>query len=161
MGGIHAPSQPSASHSLQCSTPSDQMWSFRGGDKSWLTWASAAKESQDEVLKGDPAPRTLNPPLTQHFSTSGRGHKGFPTWITAPSPALDDSTKVLAEPGVGWGWGTQGTSTGQERDQLAPNMCWHHALTPSFSPMNLGEKTLQVDPYLPPPRRAELSPKCP
>lgn len=72
------------------------------------------------MLKGDPAPRTLNPPLTQHFSTSGRGHKGFPTWITAPSPALDDSTKVLAEPGVGWGWGTQGTSTGQERDQLAP-----------------------------------------
>lgn len=78
MGGICAPSHPSASRSHQHSAPSDQMLSFREGGKNWLIRVGAARESQDEVFKGDPVPGTLNPPSLSISLPLAGGTKAFP-----------------------------------------------------------------------------------
>lgn len=97
---------------------------LRAGDRRGLIRVGAAKESQDKVLRGGPCPRDTKSPLTQRFSTSGKGHKGFPTWITAPSPALMIMPRCWLSQGLDGAGGHRGPPPGQEREQPAPSVCW-------------------------------------
>lgn len=115
----------------------------------------------DKVPKGDPAPGTPNPSHTQHFSTSGRGHKGFPTWITAASPALMIMPRHWLSQGLAGSVGHKCPPQGRRETSQPATCAGNDALSLSFSPVSFGEKTLQIGPYLPPPRRANLSPKGP
>lgn len=109
----------------------------------------------------EPCPGDTESPLTQHFSTAGSGHKGFPTWITAPSLALMIKPSRWLSQGLDGAGRHRGPPQGRRQTSQPPTCAGNDALSPSFLPMNSGEKTLQFVSYLPPPRRAKLSPKCP
>lgn len=78
-------------------------------------------------------------PLTQHFFTSDKGHKG---WITAPSPALMIMPRCWLSQGLAGPGGHKDPPQGRRETSQPPVCAGNDALSLSFSPVSFGEKIL-------------------